>query len=57
MNNQDKIMDFAADAAMYRKKYDALRAAIQTHRHNVWGDGPVGHDEDDQLYKVLEVKP
>ena len=35
----------------------ALRSAIHTHRHNVWGDGQVGHDEDEQLYKILEVKP
>lgn len=32
---------------------DALRAAIVRHRENVWGSGPVGHDEDEALYAVL----
>jgi len=32
---------------------DRLREAIKTHRHNVWGEGPVEHDEDRELYAVL----
>ena len=31
-----------------------LMAAIGTHRQNVWGDGEVGHDEDVDLYSVLD---
>lgn len=30
-----------------------LRNAIETHRRNVWGDGPVDNDEDAALYGVL----
>ena len=33
----------------------ALEAAIRLHRHNVWGNGEVGHPEDEQLYAALEA--
>lgn len=41
----------AAEAGLNR-----LRKAIETHRRNVWGSGPVGHDEDAALYAALELK-
>ncbi|CAL8974565.1 hypothetical protein RHODGE_RHODGE_03290 [Rhodoplanes serenus] len=36
---------------------DALRAAIVRHRENVWGSGPVRHDEDEALYAALAGRP
>ena len=33
---------------------ERLKAAISLHRQNVWGDGPVDHDEDVELYRALE---
>ena len=30
-----------------------LESAIETHRRDVWGEGPVGHESDVALYSVL----
>ena len=50
-----------ADAEADRDEWEAevvrLRAAIVTHRANVWGDGAVGHDEDVMLYAALREPP
>lgn len=32
---------------------DRLREAIKVHREDIWGDGPVEHYDDSELYSVL----
>jgi hypothetical protein len=39
-----------------RAEIAALTAAISCHRNNVWGNDTVGHDEDIELYAVLNTK-
>lgn len=33
---------------------DRLIEAIKSHRYDIWGDGPVNHSSDLDLYNVLE---
>lgn len=46
--------ELIARAPMLEQQCAALREAIREHRRNVWGDGAVEHDEDRDLYAVLE---
>lgn len=51
----DADLALIAAAPELLAELDRLREAIETHRRNVWGAGPVEHDEDRELYAVLEV--
>lgn len=37
-----------------KARVEELESAIRRHRENVWGEAPVKHDEDIELYAVLD---
>lgn len=39
--------------AALERRLERVEAAIRRHRLNVWGEGPIDHDEDEALYGVL----
>lgn len=48
-----KTSETHTEVTQLREKLNKLIQAIETHRHNIWGEGEVEHDEDKDLYEVL----
>ena len=51
--HKKSITELEAKNLVLRGENAELRAAIASHKRNVWGDGPVGHDEDVALYGAM----
>jgi hypothetical protein len=50
----ERAIKAEAERDALRRHRDFLMQAISDHKNNVWGDGPVAHSEDENLYVTID---